>query len=423
PAVVGGSDADDAGYLYHDLSRLLGEDALAFIPSGFKRDIRYGQVDAPAVILRTEALARIGSDRRLRFIVTYPEALAEQVASKEDLARDTITIAKGSRMDMTDLQCRLRDKGFVEVDYVYEPGHFAVRGSIIDIFGYSGELPYRIDFFDDEIDSIRTFNTETQLSEQHLDSVSVMADVDSRSKGQSFLEFINPSTLLVVREPDMLVDRIRAIAAGAMSQNALMADDDGIDTNAMERVVDAEAFAARYTGFARLMFTASPESARADVSARIDMKCTPQGLYHKNFDLISEAFTKLIGEGYRMYILSDNAKQFARLRVIFDDRGDNISFIPVESTLHEGFVDHDRRICVFTDHQIFDRFHKYTLRSDRARSGKLALSLKELNALEVGDYVVHIDHGVGKFAGLLRTDVGGRTQEMIKLVYQNNDII
>ena len=423
PAVVIGTDADAAGYLYHDLSRLLGEDALAFIPSGFKRDIRYGQVDAPAVILRTEALARIGTDSKLRFIVTYPEALAEQVASKEDLARDTITLTKGAHVDLTELQCRLRDKGFTEVDYVYEPGHFAVRGSIIDIFGYSGELPYRIDFFDDEIDSIRTFNIETQLSEQQLDTVSIMADVDSRSKGQSFLEFIDPATLLVVREPDMLVDRIRAIAGGTMSENALMADDEGIDIKAMDRVVDADSFAAAYEHFARLMFTAAPESARPGVSARIDFNCTPQGLYHKNFDLISEAFTKLLGEGYRMYILSDNAKQFARLRVIFDDRGDNIDFTPVESTLHEGFVDHDRRICVFTDHQIFDRFHKYTLRSDRARSGKLALSLKELNALEVGDYVVHVDHGVGKFAGLLRTDVGGRTQEMIKLVYQNNDII
>ena len=422
PIVVVGSDADDAGYLYHDLSRLVGEDSLAMLPSGYKRDIRYGQVDPPAVILRTEALGRLASDPTLRFVITYPEALAEQVASKDDLAQGTITLKTGSTYDLTELQCRLRDCGFTEVDYVYEPGHFAVRGSILDIFGYSSELPYRIDFFDDEIDSIRTFNIETQLSESKLTQVSITGNVESRATGQSFLEFIDPSTLLAVREPDRTVERIRAIAAENMSENALIAADDDIDADAMSRVVDPDAFAKAYETFGRIGFTAAPQTAR-DTADTLDFDCTPQGLYHKNFDLISEAFTKLLADGYKLYILSDNPKQFARLQVIFEDRGDKIDFTPVESTLHEGFVDHVTKVCVFTDHQIFDRFHKYTLRSDRARSGKLALSLKELNALEVGDYVVHVDHGVGKFAGLLRTDVGGRTQEMIKLVYQNNDII
>lgn len=422
PIFVIGNDADDAGYLYHDLSRLVGEENIAILPSGYKRSIRYGQIDGPAVILRTEALGRIASDPTLRYVISYPEALAEQVASKDELSQGTITLKVGQTYDFTQLQCRLRESGFVEQDYVYEPGHFAVRGSILDIFGYSSELPYRIDFFDDEVDSIRTFNIETQLSESKLDQVSITSDVESRTAGQSFLEFIDPSTLIVAREPDRTVERIRDIAAETMSDSALMADDEGIDTDAMKRVVDPEAFAAMYAGFRRIGFTAAPEAAR-EAKAALDFDCTPQGLYHKNFDLISEAFTKLLSEGYKLYILSDNDKQFARLKVIFEDRGDKIDFTPVESTLHEGFVDHATKTCVFTDHQIFDRFHKYTLRSDRARSGKLALSLKELNALEVGDYVVHIDHGVGKFAGLLRTDVGGRTQEMIKLVYQNNDII
>ena len=423
PAVVVGADADDAGYLYHDLARIVGEDALAILPSGYKRDIKYGQVDPPAVILRTEALGRTGSDPSLRFIITYPEALAEQVASRDELDRGTISLAVGQTVDLTELQCRLRDSGFREVDYVYEPGHFAVRGSILDIFGYSCELPFRIDFFGDEIDSIRAFNIETQLSETKVDSVAITADVESHAAGQSFLEFIGPDTLFISRGPDRTVDRVRAIASETMSASALhAADTSDVDTSAMSRVVDAEAFARQYAGFRRITFTAAPAEAR-DGGATLDFNCTPQGLYHKNFDLISEAFSRLLAEGYRLYILSDNPKQFARLKVIFEDRGDKIDFTPVESTLHEGFVDHATHTCVFTDHQIFDRFHKYTLKSERARSGKLALSLKELNALEVGDYVVHVDHGIGKFAGLLRTDVGGRTQEMIKLVYQNNDII
>ncbi|MDE6287781.1 MAG: DEAD/DEAH box helicase, partial [Muribaculaceae bacterium] len=174
-------------------------------------------------------------------------------------------------------------------------------------------------------------------------------------------------------------------------------------------------------GFRHLFFTAAPESLDSDAS--VNMHFTPQALYHKNFDLITADFLRLQEDGYTIYILSDNERQFDRLKAIFDDRGDKVEFTGITTTLHQGFIDHDRKICVFTDHQIFDRFHKYTLRSDRARSGKLAMSIKELNALEVGDYVVHLDHGVGKFAGLLRTDIGGRVQEMIKLVYQNNDII
>lgn len=420
--LVIGSDPDDAGYLYYDLTRLCGDDAAVYFPSGYRRDIRYGRVDPPSVILRTEALRRIASgDRKLRFIVTSPEALAEQVASRDDIAADTVSLRAGQTIDPQALQKVLLEKGFAEVDYVYEPGHFAVRGSIIDIFGYGDELPYRIDFFGDEIDSIRAFNIETQLSENTLQAVDIVADVDQRSSssGQSLLRFVDPATLIAVREPDDTASRIATIAGQNLSANALAAGD--IDAEALKRVIDPEEWSADEARFAHLYFTASP--AAGSVGSVVEFDCSPQGLYHKNFDLIAKEFCQLQGEGYKIYVLSDNAKQFERLRAIFNDRGDKITFEGIESTLHEGFIDRDTKTCIFTDHQIFDRFHKYTLRSDRARSGKLALSIKELNALEVGDYVVHLDHGVGKFAGLLRTDVGGRMQEMIKLVYQNNDII
>ena len=422
PVMVVGSDPDDAGYLYHDLARILGEDAVVYFPSGYRRDIRYGQVDAPSVVLRTECLRRIGAgDTTLRFVVTSPEALAEQVAPRSEVAADTISLSTGTKMSLTDLQQRFRDKGFVEVDYVYEPGQFAVRGSIVDIFGYGAELPFRLDFFGEELDSIRAFNIETQLSESRLQHIDIVADIESRTteRGLSMLEYIDPTTLIVIREPERIAERIAEIAAAHPADNAVVAGD--FDASAFDRVVDADAFARHLSGFARLYITAAPPQPGAE--AVIDFGCSPQGLYHKNFDLIAKDFTRLLAEGYRLYILSDNAKQFDRLRAIFADRGDAIDFTAVDSTLHQGFVDPLTKMCVFTDHQIFDRFHKYTLRSDRARSGKLAMSIKELNALEVGDYVVHLDHGVGKFAGLLRTDVGGHPQEMIKLVYQNNDII
>lgn len=420
PALVVGDSLDDAGYLYHDLSRILGEDAVLMFPSGYKRDIRYGQPDPPNQILRTEALNRWYGDRSPRFVVTYPDALAEKVAPKEVMERHTLHLKKGEETDLTETAKWLRDNGFTEQDYVYEPGHFAIRGSILDIFGYSNELPFRIDFFGDEIDSIRTFNIETQLSETRLDEIDITSGVASQAAGYSLLDYIPAETLIAVRDAGYTVDRIRAIADDDFSQSAIIAGEG--DMAAMKQVVDAGEFARHLQEFRQLRFTASAQPDPA-ATASIDFNCSPQAIYHKNFELISESFTSLLSDGYKIYILSDSEKQIERLKAIFADRGDSIEFTPLISTLHEGFSDKSLKICVFTDHQIFDRFHKYTLRSDRARSGKLALSLKELSAIEPGDFIVHIDHGVGKFAGLLRTDVNGRTQEMIKLVYANDDII
>jgi transcription-repair coupling factor (superfamily II helicase) len=420
PALIIADDADDAGYLYHDLSRLCGEDSIAILPSGYRRSIKYGQIDEPNRILRTEALGRLGAEKcTLKYVITSPEALAECVASRDNLNEHTLHLAVNTKVDLVETQKWLRSNGFAEVDYVYEPGQFAVRGSILDIFGYSYEMPMRIDFFGDDIDSIRTFNVETQLSEERLNTISITADAVRNTKGESLLRFIDAATLIVVRADVNPVERIRAIAAEGFSQSAMIADEG--DVHAVDQIVDVDEFAADYAKFRTLTVSAAPLPEGTKYG--IDFKCSPQGIYHKNFELISSSFTKFIADGYKLYILSDSEKQIDRLRAIFADRGDNIDFTPVIGTLHAGFVDHDTKTCVFTDHQIFDRFHKYTLKSDRARSGKLAMSLKELSQIEVGDYIVHIDHGVGKFAGLLRTKVGNNMQEMIKLVYQNDDIV
>ncbi len=425
PVIVIGDSLDDAGYLYFDLCRILGEENVAILPSGFKRDIKYGQVDPPNQILRTETLTRI-STGNVRFVVTYPDAIAECVASREDIKEHTITLRKDSRASMHQTEQWLKENGFKETDYVYEPGQYAIRGSIFDIYGYSDELPYRLDFFGDEIDSIRTFNVETQLSESRLDSVDITANVSHRGQLQSILDFIDPSSIIAFRNMDLTLERLRAIKDTNVSAFTLLTDEG--DPAALELVIDPYDFENHLAEFKRLSFTAAKPGedhtpARSRATTTLAFDCTPQGVYHKNFDIIAESFSRFISEGYRLFILSDNEKQFDRLREIFADRGDKIEFEAVEGTLHEGFVDHKSRICVFTDHQIFDRFHKYTLKSDRARSGKLALSLKELGQLEPGDYIVHVDHGVGKFAGLLRTDINGRKQEVIKLIYQNNDIL
>lgn len=420
PVIVVGDNPDDAGYLYHDLSRIIGEESVLIFPSAYKRDIKYGRIDPPSEILRSEALSRWHTDPALRFVVTSPEAMAERVASREVVDSATLNLVSGGEADLTEVQKWLRSNGFKQVDYVYEPGHFAVRGSILDIFGYSFELPFRIDFFGDEIDSIRTFDIETQLSRDKVDRVAVTTDVATSADGCSILRFVNPQTLIAVRSPGLLTGRINDIASQSFSSSALLADEG--DPDAMKHAVDADEFAADFDKFRQLAFTAAKKGSFTDCPA-IDFCCSPQGIYHKNFDLISESFSRLTDEGNEIFILSDSDRQFDRLKAIFADRGDNIAFTPVLSTLHEGFVDHVGHRCIFTDHQIFDRFHKYNLKSDRARSGKLALSLKELSSIETGDYIVHVDHGIGRFGGLLRTSVNGHPQEMIKLIYKNNDFI
>jgi transcription-repair coupling factor (superfamily II helicase) len=420
PYLIISNDLDEAGYLYNDLCQINGEDKVLIFPSGYKRDIKYGQIDAPSEILRTEVLNKWYEDKHIRWVVTYPEALAEQVASKKKIEDSTIKLVKGSAIDMTATARRLRDYGFTSVDYVYEPGQFALRGSILDVFSYSNELPYRIDFFGDDIESIRTFNVETQLSEESLDSIFIMGNSNADdATGTSLLHYIEPDTVLLCHDPGWLVERIRAIGGETLSDSTLIADEG--DKDAMKKIVDADKFCTRLDGFRMINFNAAESP--AGTGYKIALHCSPQGIYHKNFDLISGSFKDFLAKGSKIYILSDSEKQIERLRVIFDDRNDDISFTPITRTLHEGFVDNDLKLCVFTDHQIFDRFHKYNLKSDRARSGKLALSLKELNQIEVGDYIVHVDHGVGKFGGLLRTNVNGKMQEMIKLIYLNDDII
>lgn len=426
PAVVVADDMDAAGYLYNDLCQIIGPEAVGIFPSGYKRDIKYGQPDASSQILRTECLSRLESGKgkgSMRFLVTCPEALAEKVADAATIEENSISLKVGSRVIMSDIMGRLRELGFSETEYVYEPGQFARRGSILDVYSYSCELPYRLDFFDDEVDSIRLFEVETQLSEKRLEEITILppSTADTGERGISLPEFVDDRTIFFCQSPGYMLDRVKAITEEEFSASALVADEG--DEKAMEKVVDYTRFAERMGELKIVKYGRERLETDFEADARMDFNCSPQALYHKNFELISESFLKFLADGYRIYILSDSPYQSERLRSIFDDRGEKISFTAVDRTLHEGFVDNDNKICYFTDHQIFDRFHKYNLKSDRARSGKLALSLRELNQIEIGDYIVHIDHGIGKFAGLVRTDVNGTPQEMIKLLYQNDDII
>ncbi len=285
PYLVVTNDLDEAGYMYNDLVHINGEESVLLFPSGYKRDIKYGQEDPPSQILRAEVLNRWG-DGRLRWVVTYPEALAEKVASKEKIDAQTIQFTVGGTADLIEVEKRLREYGFEEVDYVYEPGQFAVRGSILDIFSFANEMPYRVDFFGDDIESIRMFNIESQLSEAQLESICVVNNISGRTPdAQSMLDFAGRDTILLVHDRAWLLNRVASIAGETISQSTVIAREG--DANAMLNIVSPEKFTASLDS---MRFFEYSYQGTADYDARLSFDTSPQGLLHKNFDLISQLF-------------------------------------------------------------------------------------------------------------------------------------
>ena len=436
-------DAEEAGYFYHDLTQLMGDRDVLFFPSSYRRAIKYAQRDAASEILRTEVLARLSSGEG-GYIVTCPEALAEMVVSKKNMDSKTLVLEKNQTISITEIEKTLRGFGFREVDYVYEPGQFAVRGSIFDVYSFSCEYPYRIDFFGDDIDSIRTFEVEDQLSKDHRDRVEIVPELAVAEDKVPFLSFVPKEVVLVTKDYLYVRDAIDRAYQEGFSSQARMEQMEGateMEQREIERQMRRESqlvtgaqFMTDAETFRRIEFGHRPSS---QPQATLHFHVTVQPLFHKNFDLLAQSFEDYLSQGYQIYILADSAKQTERLKEILNSLGTVLpeslpkdsgrtvpsEFTPVDKTLHEGFADDDLRICVFTDHQIFDRFHKYNLKSDKARSGKMALTLKEIQQFEIGDFVVHVDHGVGKFGGLVRMPQGDGYQEMIKILYQHGDSI
>ena len=424
-------DADEAGYLYHDLTQILGDKQVLFFPSSYRRAVKYGQKDSANEILRTETLCEIKNEKDNKkkdsslFIVSYPEAMAELVVSHNSMDSRMLTLAKGDEKPMNDIVSTLRDFGFSEVDYVYEPGQFARRGSILDVFSFSSEYPFRIDFFGDEIDTIRTFEVENQLSKDKCDNATIVPELSQSNEERiPILQFLPKDTFLCVKDFTYVCDIINKVYEEGFSQQALVEMTAGATEMECQEImnrmrsdiqlVTASTFMRDALDF-RMIEMGHKPSRNADTTIRFDIK--PQPLFHKNFDLLKKSLEDFQLMGYKVYILADSRKQQERLKEILE------AFVPVDKTLHEGFVDNMMKACFFTDHQIFDRFHKYNLRSEKARSGKVALTLKEISQFEIGDYVVHIDHGIGKFGGLVRMPQGDGYQEMIKITYQRGDAI
>lgn len=440
-------DADEAGYFYHDLTQMLGQESVFFFPSSYRRAVKYGQRDAANEILRTEVLARLSAGNPI-FIVSYPDALAELVVSKQHLDEKILKLSVGQQIPQVDVVHQLRDFKLQEVDYVYEPGQFAVRGSIIDVYSYSCEFPFRIDFFGDEIDTIRTFSIEDQLSKDKRESIEVVPELATgQTVKQCFLQFLDPSALVVMKDYTYLHDCIEKIYNDGFSTQSLTEQLEGATEMEAERIrqemkkelnlVSATDFQHALCEHVRVEFGKMAEGAiarkqdqlaeaKGHSNAVISFDMAPQPLFHKNFQLLAQTLEDYQLKGYTLYILADSQKQQQRLKDIFASEElekYKIQFKPVDKTIHEGFVDHEKKACFFTDHQIFDRYHKYNLRSDSARAGKMALTMKELQEMAPGDFIVHVDFGIGRFGGLVRVPTGDSYQEMIRIFYANHDIV
>lgn len=454
-------DNDEAGYFYHDLTQILGTDNVLFFPSSYRRAVKYGQRDAANEILRTETLSRLSAAHTagkgkgkpgFLYVVTCPEALSELVVSKRNLDERTISIGVGDIVNLTDLGRKMRSLGFEEVDYVYEPGQFAMRGSIVDVYSYSSELPFRIDFFGDEVDTIRTFEVADQLSKDSKETVQIVPELaQTVTDKQPFTAMLPEDALLVFKDRLYLCSAIEQIYDNGFSKQAFTERLEGATEMEQEQIlremrkennlVSGIEFRKAISGFRFVEMGAHPSGTP---QTTITFNISPQPLFHKNFELLAQTLEDFLLQGYRLYILADSEKQTRRLKEIFESDelravrnarhqkspnsealsiADNITFTPVDHTLHEGFADADLRLCFFTDHQIFDRFHKYNLKSDAARTGKMALTMKELQEMEPGDFIVHVDFGIGKFGGLLRVPVGDSYQEAIRIYYQHGDIV
>ncbi len=407
-------DRDAAAYLANDFYQLLDESDVYFFPSAYKRSIAYSQQDAQGVVQRTAALTAIrGAARPYIAICTYPEALAETVADRQRLARRTLTLSVGDSMAQTRIVERLEEMSFEKVEFVYQPGQYSVRGGIVDIFSYAESKPYRIDLFGDEIDSIRRFDISSQLSSERPDTVEIIPNMDDADEERiSLAAFVSEGTVWFT-DADHALGKVNEIRKKLLSQ---LDEPSTIDRHLSSR----NALLRDMEGMCIVSLKDNLKERRADTT--IEFRQSPQPAFNKNFEMLADDIIASSQRGYTTWILSQNKIQIERLTNIFHQIGRrNVAFRTLPAVLHEGFVDNDLKICVYTDHQIFDRYQRYRIRGEIKRDEQMTVA--ELNALKVGDYVVHIDHGVGRFGGLVKLNDNGRIKEAIKLIYKDNDIL
>jgi transcription-repair coupling factor (superfamily II helicase) len=418
PHLILFQDKEEAAYFYTDLITLDGApDRTLFFPSSYRRSVQYQQTDEANIITRTQTLRRLAERRVASFIVSYAEALVESVLTRNQLGQATLEIRQGELIDRDFLEEVLQTYGFQLVDFVHEPGQYSIRGGIVDVFSYASSHPIRIDFFDDQVDSLRIFDADTQRSLETVKKAPVIPNIQWESgrgeKRISFLEYIPPGTTLWVDHPDLVCDQIDVLYSRTELES-----ESGKEIDKARFLKKGREIRSRMEEFRQVVFGI----AHRDKKDRVwSFNTTPQPAFQKNFELLTSHLKERYSEGYSNLILSDSEKQLERLRSIFQEIDPELKYQVCSRTLHEGFTDHDLKISYYTDHQIFERYHKFRFHDRFSR--KESISVKELLGLNPGDYVVHVDHGIGIFGGLEKIEVNGRIQEAIKLVYKDQDVL
>jgi transcription-repair coupling factor (superfamily II helicase) len=406
-------EREEAAYFYDDLVSLGLEENALFFPSSYKRSVQFGQPDQESLVLRTEALNKIRGISQPFIVITYPEGLVEKVISPENLAINTLSISKGEKISIEFINEFLFEYGFERVDFVTDPGQFSIRGSIVDVFSYANEDPYRLDFFGNEVDSIRSFDIDNQVSKSAHERITLVPDVQKDLfAGQriGLPSFLPSDTLCMVCGGQLVAGQLDQIIVHTLHDRVeeVMVREDDLLTG-KEFIKTIQGMTCIESGNGELFKPIN----------KVGFNTSKQPVFNKNFNLLAENLQDFTDLGYRLLLLTNQEKQAARLRDIFKEIRQKVVFEPVMFALHEGFIDHDLKICCYTDHQVFERYHRFRLRTRKPQ--REAITLKELNMLHQGDYVVHIDHGIGKFAGLVKTEVNGKIQEAIRLVYRDND--
>ncbi|MEW7289201.1 transcription-repair coupling factor [Aquimarina sp. 2304DJ70-9] len=415
------NDKEEAAYYLNDLEQLLGDKNVLFYPGSYRRPYQIEETDNANVLLRAEVLNRINSRKKPALIITYPDALFEKVVTRKELEKNTLKIATGDTLSLDFVNEVLFEYHFQRVDFVTEPGEFSVRGGIVDVFSFSNDEPYRIEFFGDEVDSIRCFDVETQLSTEKIKKITIIPNVENKAMQEtreSFLKYIASKTVVFAKDIDLLSARIDKNFEKAKEAFSTLSEEIKHSTPE-ELFADSELIKKQLLDFTLVEIGNRPLT-KADYAIKFDTK--PQPSFNKQFDLLIQNLNENHENGYKNYIFCVSEQQAKRFHDIFDDADLDVKqYETIVFSAFQGFIDHDQKIACYTDHQIFERYHKFNLKNGYAK--KQAITLKELTNLEVGDYVTHIDHGIGKFGGLQKIDVDGKKQEAIKLIYGERDVL
>ena len=418
------NDKEEAAFYLNDLELMINDKDVLFYPGSYRRPYQIEETDNANVLLRAEVLNRINSRKKPAIIVTYPDALFEKVVTRKELERNTLKIAVNDNLSIDFVNEVLFEYQFKRVDFVTEPGEFSVRGGIVDVFSFSHDEPYRIEFFGDEVDSIRTFDVETQLSTEQVKKINIIPNVENKfleESRESFLKYIASKTIVFVKNADLLFSRIDDFFGKAEDAFKTLSKDIK-HASPEELFCNSELLKRQLLEYTLVEFgTNAVISSSAEHSTSIVFNTSPQPSFNKQFDLLIENLNTNHDKGYTNYIACVSEQQAKRFHDIFEDVEQDVHYKTIVLSLYQGFVDHDNLITCYTDHQIFERYHKFHLKNGYAK--KQAITLKELTNLEIGDYVTHIDHGIGKFGGLQKIDVEGKKQEAIKLVYGERDIL